>query len=1312
MNSTQKHMISSMPSTNLDKTCNRYFRYPDESGHRQAEGGLRLEGKYKVSLEDKPLITVVTVVYNNESTLERCIRSVLGQIYDNLEYIIIDGGSTDGTMQIINEYKGAIDYFISEPDNGIYNAMNKGISLAKGEYVCLLNSDDFYSDEFISESVKKAKESNSDIVFSNCSMFGKETIAGKISEGIFIHYLNINHSTFLVSKETYNDIGPYREDYKIISDAIWMRTAYKHHKKFNHLSKCMFHFEEGGLSSGNNESRRNLFIDEAAKGYREIFSFLTLEESKELYLSRFNLKRVYILLKLSERYELEHLFIVALKEYVKFLLSNSFLFEGSNITEYLPYFRELCHRLEIDYSYLRINLPSLNMNKLFSSIDHLTQNVINDKHNEKVVLHYVSKFSSPSETFIYDLIQRMEECGGYINIVLCDERILEDIRPFDKCIQFDWDNALPVVRELMYEHLFSKLSPDIAVGHFAINGWKLYQRLDVINFQVPLLHMTHGIDVFTIGTNEKYRKYILNDANLDPNTKFTTVSKYLRKELTDRGVPAEKITLVHNVIHQRFYQHRKVSGYYDGKRTLQILSVGRLVEWKGHAELLEGLKYFTEHHTSNIHLTIVYGNTDTMLHKLTDKAEELGISQNVSFIEFVDFNKIPDYYSHFDIFVSSSKYTNGIGRRSETFGMSTLEAIAAGLPVVVTDAGGSPEVVGDEKVFAKIVPHGDGEAIGKALIIFVQENKCFQDNIQFASERLEAFSSEKQLSMISKIINELVTPKTKIALFTSMIESGAGKAALRVHKALLMNNTVSMLISRDHKSSKSEVPYCEFLEPEIGLQWEMMQSNQHVLPGNTIFSLNEPNLRRKTLFEIASKVDVINIQWIARFLSAEDIGYLSNLGKPLVITLRDMNPLTGGCHFFHGCDRWQEDCYGCPQLIDDENHYPAKTLAIKKRYWNMQNISFIALSKHSANIIEQSALYGSGRIEVIHNPIDLKAFLPTPKEEARQYFKLKNKTPFLFYVPSYGSRIKGFLELKESLKYVRKQYTDFKMTLLLAGSGAKLIKQSDFDFPVINLGAFKDEKLLARAYSAADVTVIPSLEETFSNTAAESVSCGTPIVGFDTGALPEISGEGLRGETVPVGNVKALGDAIYRTLNRSFSDCNCRSYAEENFSFYKQGEKYREFFNSLKNSSVAPTKVNPDFIPLIDSSISAEVYRWQAKVKKMIIENEMNLKQNQSKSINKINTKQKDIQVIKHYFENLCAISVFMAPMEKYKRYKETISTIHAVKHRVPKHSAELNDLLTSFENLCEVNTKTRPIKKILVYKELIHEWHKIKSKI
>ena len=122
------------------------------------QGGLRTKGIFKSSSITKPLISVITVVLNGEKYLEESILSVIKQTYENVELIIIDGGSTDKTLNIIRKYENSIDFWISEQDSGIYNAMNKGIKLSTGDFIGFVGSDDYLYLDTLEKLAKVAKD--------------------------------------------------------------------------------------------------------------------------------------------------------------------------------------------------------------------------------------------------------------------------------------------------------------------------------------------------------------------------------------------------------------------------------------------------------------------------------------------------------------------------------------------------------------------------------------------------------------------------------------------------------------------------------------------------------------------------------------------------------------------------------------------------------------------------------------------------------------------------------------------------------------------------------------------------------------------------------------------------------------------------------------------------------------------------------------------------------------------------------------------------------------------------------------------------
>jgi len=132
-----------------EETFESFLLLP-ENKTRVAEGGLRTKGYFKHSYSDKPLISIVTIVYNGQEYIEQTILSVLNQSYDNVEYIIIDGGSKDDTLSIIKKYADGIDYWVSESDEGISDAFNKGIRCCSGEIIGFINADDYYEENSFS----------------------------------------------------------------------------------------------------------------------------------------------------------------------------------------------------------------------------------------------------------------------------------------------------------------------------------------------------------------------------------------------------------------------------------------------------------------------------------------------------------------------------------------------------------------------------------------------------------------------------------------------------------------------------------------------------------------------------------------------------------------------------------------------------------------------------------------------------------------------------------------------------------------------------------------------------------------------------------------------------------------------------------------------------------------------------------------------------------------------------------------------------------------------------------------------------------
>lgn len=172
-------------------------------------------------------ISIITVVYNGEKHIEDCIQSVLRQTHDDIEYIVVDGLSTDSTMEIVGRYKDRISKIISEKDKGIYDAMNKGIKAATGDVIAFLNADDFYAEDNVVEcAVKSLEESGAESVYGSLVYVEANNIqkpmrlwrAPKRDTAMFFNGNFPPHPTFMVKKEVYDKLGLFREDLRLSAD--------------------------------------------------------------------------------------------------------------------------------------------------------------------------------------------------------------------------------------------------------------------------------------------------------------------------------------------------------------------------------------------------------------------------------------------------------------------------------------------------------------------------------------------------------------------------------------------------------------------------------------------------------------------------------------------------------------------------------------------------------------------------------------------------------------------------------------------------------------------------------------------------------------------------------------------------------------------------------------------------------------------------------------------------------------------------------------------------------------------------------------
>lgn len=206
-------------------------------------------------------LSIITINFNNQSGLRKTVASVISQTFKDYEYIVIDGGSSDDSIKVIIEHEKKINHWISEKDNGVYHAMNKGISQAQGDYLLFLNSGDFFCDSFVLENVF-IKNHHADFLCGRCALSrnGKVIhITNPPEVHTFQTYFRdgINHQSTFIKKSMFMQFGLYREDFKYNSDwEFWIRTIILNNCSTEKLDEIICEYNLEGISSNENTSEK------------------------------------------------------------------------------------------------------------------------------------------------------------------------------------------------------------------------------------------------------------------------------------------------------------------------------------------------------------------------------------------------------------------------------------------------------------------------------------------------------------------------------------------------------------------------------------------------------------------------------------------------------------------------------------------------------------------------------------------------------------------------------------------------------------------------------------------------------------------------------------------------------------------------------------------------------------------------------------------------------------------------------------------------------------------------------------------------
>jgi|GEM_PF-204497 len=1035
----------------------QYFRYPESRAGRLAEGGRRLKNITQESRTGEPLVTVVTVCFNSAKTIEQAIRSVLGQTYSNIEYVIVDGASSDATLEIIRKYETRIDYYVSEPDDGLYYAMNKGLELAQGEYVLFLNSDDWYTLDAVESLVKAKDYSGCDFVSALADYVDEKAGATKTLRAMPFdssQYLrmSIRHETMLISKEIYNRIGPYDTQYKILSDREYAARLFDRECTHHEVHRPLLKFRTTGVSNTN----RELLRTEQDLILANEFPFLSPDERRRLNNHADATPETFVTIANSH---LEH-----------------------------PKFVKACRAFLVDHK--------ANHGKKWQSAN--TNDIGAKKRYAYPKISVILPFYNARDSIEASLKSVLAQTLSEIEIVCVDDCAIDD--------------SLAVIE-------------DYARRDRRIRTIKNPRNLGLGASRNAGIRAACGQYIFHIDPDDTL-----------PRNALETLYKLATahgSELVKGAFRADQI------VHGRPTGNGSIKypcGISDGEKINTSLAErpALLQSTEGHWSVLY-LAEFAE--TTPYPTDLKMGQDSIFLVNAMKKAHSITLTPQVVY------NYQTNPRSAMNAF-SARKCFDEIEWRRRAWH-------------VLEEAGHGK--IGDRLLYSYWNP-----ALFDSLpsILSKEEQlKFFQTlNAVFEQTDFRGYSSiqnQKIKTVFDEKTNgkrfhnhegrlaEIKPPiasrrnKLRVALFSTRDHGGAGLASKRCLEALHRNGQQAELLCYIADSTSPHIQqmppsaqYSEGAADKAALNrfWRdravlTHQENEH-LRARELFSKTGAVVDYTSVKSLFDEADIIHFHWVVGlfdFVNASEI--LGN--RPVVWTLHDMNPFTGGCHYTEGCVGYEQDCKSCPLLCGSElanQYWRQKQYA----YRGLQNLHIVCPSQWLADKAAESSLFGNRPIHVIPNPLPIDKFYPVNKFVARRRLGLPlDKKLILFGADSLANKRKGGELLVGSVRRLAALNHTDKVEGVVFGA-------SDLEIGVKthSMGHISDAERLALVYSAADVFAFPSLEDNAPMTIAEAMLCGTTPVAYPVGNVPELVAHRETGYIARYKDIEDFADGLAWALEQ------------------------------------------------------------------------------------------------------------------------------------------------------------------------------------
>ncbi len=402
------------------------------------------------------------------------------------------------------------------------------------------------------------------------------------------------------------------------------------------------------------------------------------------------------------------------------------------------------------------------------------------------------------------------------------------------------------------------------------------------------------------------------------------------------------------------------------------------------------------------------------------------------------------------------------------------------------------------------------------------------------------------------------------------IEGGAARAAYRLHQGLQQIGVSSQMLVQAKTSGDSSIvaPKTQVEQgiAKARLTFDALPLKRYQHRQATTFSVQWlPENIAKRINQL--NPDLVNLHWINdAFVQIESI---AKLNRPIVWSLHDMWAFTGGCHYTEECDRYTQSCGSCPQLQSPKVQDLSRSVWQRKaKAWKSTNLTIVALSQWLANCARSSSLFRQSRIEVIPNGLDITRYRPIAQSFAREVLGLPQDKHLALFgaMAATSDRRKGFHLLQPALQSLAQSGWSDSLELVVFGADRPQ-HPPEFGMKVHYLGSFRDDLSLALLYSAADVFILPSIQENLANTIMEAMACGTPCVAFEIGGMPDLIEHQKTGYLAQPYWIDDLALGIAWTIEdrdrQHRLSGRCREKVEQEFTQARQAERYQALFEEV-----------------------------------------------------------------------------------------------------------------------------------------------------